>query len=82
MDNRSLEDRIAAELCDVLDDPEVYEGCVLGIHKTTHQVSLASPMTFTKEFDTFPINSFITDNDDGEIDIDLSEVSYVASRFE
>jgi hypothetical protein len=29
---KSLEDRICDEMCDVLDDPEVYEDCVLGIN--------------------------------------------------
>lgn len=82
MDNRSLEDRIAAELCDLLDDPEAYEGCVLGINKKTHEVSLAKPKTFTKDFDTFPVDAFITNNEDGDIDLDLTEISYVASRFE
>lgn len=82
MDNRSLEDRIAAILCDLLDDPEAYKGCILGINKKTLEVSIDSPKTFTKEFDTFPIDTFITNNDDGDIDLDLTEISYVASRFE
>lgn len=82
MDNRSLEDRIAAELCDLLDDPEAYEGCVLGINKKTLEVSLASPMTFNKEFDTYPVDAFLTNNEYGDIDLDLTEINYVASRFE
>lgn len=73
---------MAAELCDVLDDPEVYEDCVLGINKKTLAVSLASPMTFTDEFETFPIATFMTTNEEGELDLDLTEISYVASRFE
>ena len=82
MESKSLEDRIANELCDVLDEPEAYEDCVLGIHKKTHAVCLASPMTFNKDFETFSISNFITNNEDGDIDLDMSEISYVASRFE
>lgn len=82
MDNKSLEDRIADKLCDLFDDPEAYVGCVLGINKKTLEVSLAMPKTFTKEFDTFPIKAFLTHNEDGDIDLDLTEISYVASRFE
>lgn len=82
MDNRSLEDRMAAELCDVLDEPEVYEDCVLGINKATLEVSLASPMIFTDAFETFPIGTFLATNEEGDLDLDLTEISYVASRFE
>jgi len=82
MDNRSLEDRIAAALCDVLDFPEEYADCVLGINKKTLEVELAAPKTLGKDFDTFEINNFMTNNDEGDVDLDLSEISYVASRFE
>ena len=43
---------------------------------------IAAPASLTKEFDTYPIDSFITNNDEDEIDLDLSEISYVASRYE
>ncbi|MCQ2259863.1 MAG: hypothetical protein MJZ77_00565 [Bacteroidales bacterium] len=82
MSEKSLEDRIANELCDVLDDPEAYEDCVLGINKKTLAVTVASPLTLTKDFDTYPIASLLTTNDDDDIDLDLSEISYVASRYE
>lgn len=82
MPQKNLEDRIANELCDVLDEPEAYEDCVLGINKKTLAVSVASPMTLTKDFDTYPISTFITTNDEDDIDLDLSEISYVASRYE
>ena len=45
-------------------------------------MKLASPDSLTKEFDTYPIDSFITNNDEGDIDLDLSEISYVASRYD
>lgn len=82
MDNSSLEDRIATALCDVLDFPEEYSGCVLGINKKTHEIEIAEPKTLSKDFDIFDINSFMTNNEDGDVDLDLSEISYVASRFE
>ena len=72
MSDTELEDRIANELCNVLDDPEAYMDCVLGINKKTLEVTL----------DTYPIDSFLTNNDEGDIDLDLSEISYVASRHE
>ena len=82
MDNRSLEDRIAAVLCDVLDFPEEYADCVLGINKKTLEVELADPKKLSKDYDVFSINSFMTNNEDGDVDLDLSEISYVASRFD
>ena len=82
MEQKSLEDRIAAELCDVLDEPEAYEDCVLGVNKKTLEVQLASPMSLTKDYETFPIATFITTDEEGEVDLDLSEINYVASRFE
>ena len=82
MDNRPLEDRIADVLCDVLDDPEVYMDCVLGINKKTLEVVLDNPKSLSKDYDTFAIDNFMTNNDEGDIDLDLSEISYVASRFE
>ena len=36
----------------------------------------------TKDFATYPIDSFLTNNDEGDIDLDLAEISYVASRHE
>ncbi len=39
-------------------------------------------MTFDKEFDTFPVDAFLINNEYGDIDLDLTEISYVASRFE
>ena len=82
MDNRSLEDRIAAALCDVLDFPEEYADCVLGLNKKTHEVELADAKRLSKDFDIFEINNFMTNNDEGDVDLDLSEISYVASRFD
>ena len=82
MDNRSLEDRIAAALCDVLDFPEEYHNCLLGINKKTLAVALEEPQKFSSDFETFKINNFLTNNEDGDIDLDLAEISYVASRFE
>lgn len=82
MEQKSFEDQIATELCDVLDEPEAYEDCVLGIHKKTHAIAIASPLTLNKDYDTYPLNTFITTNDEGDIDLDLSEISYVASRYE
>jgi hypothetical protein len=79
---QSLEDIIANELCDVFDAPEIYLDCVLGIHKKTHEVNIAEPAGFTKDYDTYPLNAFFTNNEDGDIDLDLSEISYVASRYE
>lgn len=79
---KKLEDRIAAELCDVLDEPEVYEDCVLGIHKKTLAVNIAEPAGFTKDYDTYPLNTFFTNNEDGDVDLDLSEISYVSGRYE
>ena len=77
-----LEDLIANELCDVLDAPEIYQDCVLGIHKKTHALNIAEPAGFNKEYDTYPLNSFFTNNEEGDVDLDLSEISYVASRYE
>ena len=57
METDNLEDVIARELCDVLDEPEAYLDCVLAINKKTHEVKLASPDSLTKEFDTYPIDS-------------------------
>ncbi len=82
MDNNDLEDIIARELCDVLDEPEAYLDCVLAINKKTREVTLASPASLTKDFDTYPIDTFITNNDEGDVDLDLSEISYVASRYD
>lgn len=82
MDNNILEDRIADILCDVLDDPEVYRDCVLGINKKTLEVVLENPKKLSKDFDTFALNNFMTNNDEGDVDLDLSEISYVASRFD
>ena len=82
MDNNNLEDRIADILCDVLDDPEAYEGCALGINKKTLEVALDNPKKLSKDFDIFALNNFMTNNDEGDVDLDLSEISYVASRFD
>lgn len=82
MSQKKLEDRIADELCDVLDEPEAYDDCVLGINKKTLDVTVASPLTLTKDFDTYPIATFLTTNDEGDVDLELSEISYVASRYE
>jgi hypothetical protein len=82
MSDTELEDRIANELCNVLDDPEAYMDCVLGINKKTLEVTLDTPQSLTKDFATYPIDSFLTNNDEGDIDLDLSEISYVASRHE
>lgn len=49
MSDTDLEDRIANELCDVLDEPEAYMGCVLGINKKTLEVTVASPQSLTKD---------------------------------
>ena len=82
MSDTDLEDRIANVLCDVLDEPEAYTGCVLAINKKTLEVTLANPSSLGKDYATYPIDSFITNNDEGDIDLDLSEISYVASRHE
>lgn len=82
MEAKDLEDRIANELCDVLDEPEAYADCVLGINKKTLEVTVASPMSLSKDYATYPIDTFLTNNEDGDIDLDLSEISYVASRHE
>ena len=82
MFDKSLEDRIANELCDVLDEPEAYMGCVLAINKKTLEVSLANPHSLSKDYATYPIDSFLTNNEDGDVDLDLAEISYVASRHE
>ncbi len=82
MSDTDLEDRIANVLCDVLDEPEAYTGCVLAINKKTLEVTLANPSSLSKDYATYPIDSFITNNDEGDIDLDLSEISYVASRHE
>jgi len=82
MSDKSLEDRIATALCDVLDEPEAYLDCVLGINKNTLEVTVANPQSLSKDFATYPIDSFLTNNDEGDIDLDLSEISYVASRHE
>ena len=79
---KSLEDRIAEEMCDVLDEPEVYEDCVLGIHKKTLEVNIAEPSGFSKDYDIYPLTSFLTNNDEDDVDLDLSEIRYVASRYE
>ncbi|MBR3985742.1 MAG: hypothetical protein IKK04_01185 [Bacteroidales bacterium] len=79
---KSLEDRICDEMCDVLDDPEVYEDCVLGINKKTLQVNIANPSGFTKDYDIYPLNSFLTNNEEDDVDLDLAEIRYVASRYE
>jgi hypothetical protein len=82
MNNKDLEDRIADILCDVLDFPEEYADCVLGINKKTLEVVLDEPKKLSKDFDTFALNNFMTNNEDGDVDLDLSEISYVASRFD
>ena len=82
MEDNDLEDIIARELCDVLDVPEAYLDCVLAINRKTHEVTLAPPDSLSKDFDTYPIDSFITNNDEDEIDLHLSEISYVASRYD
>ena len=82
MEEKDLEDRIANELCNVLDEPEAYAGCVLGINKKTLEVTLDNPNSLGKDYATYPIDSFLTNNDEGDIDLDLSEISYVASRHE
>lgn len=82
MDNNSLEDRIADALCDVLDFPEEFADCVLGINKKTLEVTIDEPKKLSKDYDTFAINNFMTNNDEGDVDLDLSEISYVASRFD
>lgn len=82
-DNRSLEQQIYDELCDVLDMPEAYEDCVLGIHKTTHHVSVASPMTFNKEYRTFPLmDMFSISEESQEYEVDVESVRDVLSYFE
>lgn len=82
MTQKTLEDRIADELCDVLDEPEIYDDCVLGIHKATLKVNIAEPQGFNKEYDTYPLNTFLVVNEDGDADLDMAEISYVASRYE
>ncbi len=82
MEKKSLEDIIADELCDVLDEPEIYDDCVLGIHKKNHTVNIAEPAGFNKEYDTYQLSSFLVVNEDGDADLDLAEISYVASRYE
>lgn len=82
MEQKSLEDIIADELCDVLDEPEIYDDCVLGIHKKTHAVNIAEPAGFNKEYDTYQLSTFLIVNEDGDADLDLSEISYVSSRYE
>ena len=82
MDNKNLEDRICAALCDVLDDPEVYMDCVLGINKKTLEVEIDTPEKLGKDYDTYALNNFMTNNDEGDVDLDLSEISYVVSRFD
>lgn len=82
MDTKDLEDRICTALCDVLDDPEVYMDCVLGINKKTLEVAIDNPKKLSKDYDTYDIENFMTNNEDGDIDLDLSEISYVASRFD
>lgn len=82
MANKSLSDIIADELCDVLDEPEIYDDCVLGIHKKTHVVNIAEPAGFNKEYDTYQLSTFLTENEDGDLDLDMPEIEYVASRYE
>lgn len=82
MQKIDLEDLIARELCDVLDEPEAYQDCVLGINKKTLEVTVASPMSLSKDFAVYPLNAFFTNNEDGDVDLDLSEISYVASRHQ
>ena len=82
MSEKSLEDLIADELCDVLDEPEIYDDCVLGIHRQTHKVVVAEPAGFNREYDTYLLTSFLTVNEDGDADLEMSEISYVASRYE
>lgn len=82
-DDRDLEQRICDELCDVLDMPECYEDCVLGIHKVTHEVHVAEPAGFTKEYVTFPLlDMFEVEEDSQELEVDIDAVHDVASRFE
>lgn len=80
MEATSLEDRIANILCDVLDDPETYMDCVLGINKNTLEVTLDQESKLGKDYETYPIDTFLTTNDEDEIDLDLQEIGYVASR--
>lgn len=82
MAEKSLEDRIADELCDVLDEPEIYDDCVLGIHRQTLKVNIAEAAGFNKEYDTYPLATFLTVNEDGDADLEMAEISYVASRYE
>ncbi len=82
MFDKSLEDRIATALCDVLDAPEAYMDCVLGINRKNLDVTVANPQSLSKDYATYPIDSFLTNNDEGDIDLDLAEISYVASRHE
>ncbi|MCQ2295550.1 MAG: hypothetical protein MJZ67_07835 [Bacteroidales bacterium] len=82
MSEKSLADLIADELCDVLDEPEIYDDCVLGIHKKTHAVNIAEPAGFNKEYDTYQLSTFLTENEEGEMDLDMPEIEYVASRYE
>lgn len=82
-DNRDLVQRICDELCDVLDMPEAYEDCVLGIHKVTHEVHVAEPSGFTKEYATFPLmDMFEVEEDSQELEVDIDTVNEVASHFE
>lgn len=82
MTYEELEKQIIEELCDVLDAPEIYEDCVLAIHKTTLKVSVASPSTFTKEFETFPLSDmFQVCEDSQELELDMDTVAEVVSRF-
>lgn len=83
METIDLEQRICNELCDVLDMPEAYEDCVLAIHKKTHEVAVASPLTFNKEYETFPLSEmFEIEEDSQELEVDIDAVHDVASRFE
>lgn len=71
-----------SDLNEALMELEAYEDCVVGVNKKSRAVAVASPMSFNKEFDTYPLAQFLKPDESGEdYDLDLVQVEMVAARY-
>lgn len=77
-----MEQMIYDELCDVLDAPELYDDCVLAVHRKSHVVSVGSPMTFNRDYETFPLmEMFQIEEDSQDYEVDADAVADIVSRY-
>lgn len=77
---QNFKQELVSDVMDVLDEIEVYEDCVLGIHKQNLTHTIASPMSFNKEYDTYPIAQLLRPVDE-DFEVDMAGVEYIANIY-